>query len=185
MPSLSPKFLVCCLLVSVLSVFTNAESSSLNEKKIQQIMQQLQIPGAAIGIVKDGKVIAAKGFGVKTLGKQAPIDTNSIFKIASNTKAFTATALMMLQEEGKLDIDDKVTDYLPWFKTYDPFVTNQMTIRDLLCHRSGLKTFAGDLIWYGTDHSAEEVVRRSRHLEPTYGFREKYGYFRQIANFRL
>lgn len=171
------------LIVSILTItLSSAFAEKLNKKlkKLEAYYEQARldwkVPGMAIAIVKDDSLIFSKGFGVKNVDSKEAVDANTLFAIASNTKAFTATALLMLAEEGKLSIDDKVTDYLPWFKTYDPFVTSQMTIRDLLCHRSGLKTFAGDLIWYGTDHSAEEVVRRSRYLEPSYGFRENFGY---------
>lgn len=171
------------LIVSILTItLSSAFAEKLNKKlkKLEAYYEQARldwkVPGMAIAIVKDDSLIFSKGFGVKNVDSKEAVDANTLFAIASNTKAFTATALLMLSEEGKLSIDDKVTDYLPWFKTYDPFVTSQMTIRDLLCHRSGLKTFAGDLIWYGTDHSAEEVVRRSRYLEPSYGFRENFGY---------
>ncbi|MCP4552981.1 MAG: serine hydrolase, partial [Bacteroidetes bacterium] len=104
------------------------------------------------------------------------VDENSLFAIASNTKAFTSACIAMLVEEGKLSWDDKVVEYLPWFQLYSPYVSYEMSITDLLCHRSGLRTFSGDLIWYGTDFSREEIVRRARFLKPTYGFRESYGY---------
>lgn len=178
MPSLSPKMLICCLLVSGLSVFTNAESATLNEKKIQQIMQQLQIPGAAIGVIKNGKVIAAKGFGVKTLGNDAPIDTHSIFKIASNTKAFTAAALAILVDEGKISWQGKVQHYLTDFKLHDPWVSEQFNVIDLLTHRSGLGLGAGDLMLWPEPSSftRKQVLHNLRHLKPTGEFRADYAY---------
>ncbi len=135
-----------------------------------------KVPGMAIAIVKDGQVIFSKGFGVKNVNTGEAVDENSLFAIASNTKAFTSASIAMLIEEGKLSWDDKVTEYLPWFELYSPYVTHEMTIRDLLSHRSGLKTFSGDLIWYGTDHSREEIVRRAKYLKPSFGFRAGYGY---------
>lgn len=135
-----------------------------------------EVPGMAIAIVKDDSVIFAKGFGVKEIGKPDKVDANTLFAIASNTKAFTAAALAILVDEGKIKWDDKVTKYLPWFQLYDPYVTYNMTIRDLLSHRSGLATFSGDLLWYATNYSREEVIRRARYLKPVYGFRERYGY---------
>ncbi len=134
------------------------------------------VPGLAVGIVKDGEVIFAKGYGQREVGKNSPVDSKTMFSIASNTKAFTAAALAVLADQGKINWDDKVTDYLPWFKLYAPYVTENMTVRDLLCHRSGLATFSGDLIWYGTDYSRREVIRRARYLEPKYGFRAHFGY---------
>jgi len=134
------------------------------------------VPGMAIAIVKDDSVIFAKGFGVREIGKPEKVDANTLFAIASNTKAFTAAALAILVDEGKIKWDDKVIKYLPWFQLYDPYVTANMTIRDLLSHRSGLATFSGDLVWFATNYSREEVIKRARFLKPVYGFRERFGY---------
>ena len=134
------------------------------------------VPGLAIGIIKDGQVILAEGYGQKDIRKDSPVDSKTMFPIASNTKAFTSAALAILVDEGKISWQDKVTDHIHWFKLYDPYVTENMTIRDLLCHRSGLATFSGDLLWYGTDYGRDEVIRRARYLEPFYGFREQFGY---------
>jgi CubicO group peptidase (beta-lactamase class C family) len=138
--------------------------------------QEWKIPGMAVAIVKDGKVVLAKGYGVKEFSKQEKVDENTLFAIASNTKAFTAAALAILVDEGKINWDDKARDYLPYFKLYDPYVTEEMTIRDLLCHRCGLKTFSGDLLWYETSYSTVEVIKRARYLKPAYSFRSGYGY---------
>lgn len=141
-------------------------------------MQQLQIPGAAIGVVKDGKVIAAQGFGVKTIGSDDFVDSNSIFKIASNTKAFTAAALAILVDEGKLSWEGKVLDYLPNFKMHDPWVTEHFNIIDLLTHRSGLGLGAGDLMLWPEPSSftRRQVLHNLRHLKPTGEFRADYAY---------
>lgn len=142
----------------------------------EQSIQDWEVPGMAIAIVKDGETIFAKGFGVKNINTQEPVDSKTMFPIASNSKAFTAASLAILVDEGKISWDDKVVDYLPWFKLYDPYVTENMTIRDLLTHRSGLETFSGDLLWYGSNYSREEIIRRARFLKPVYGFREHFGY---------
>jgi len=134
------------------------------------------VPGLAIGIIKDGQVILAEGYGQKDIRKDSPVDSKTMFPIASNTKAFTSAALAILVDEGKISWQDKVTDHIPWFKLYDPYVTVNITIRDLLCHRSGLATFSGDLLWYGTDYDRNEIIRRAKFLEPVYGFREQFGY---------
>lgn len=178
MPSITSKLLIFSLLVSGLALFTTAESATLNQKKIQQIMQELQVPGAAIGIVKNGKVIAAQGFGVKKLGEQSPIDADSIFKIASNTKAFTAAALAILVDEGKIRWDGKVQDYLTGFQLYDPWVSKRFNIIDLLTHRSGLGLGAGDLMLWPEPSSftRQEVLHNLRHLKPTGEFRADYAY---------
>ncbi|MBX6365139.1 MAG: serine hydrolase [Gemmatimonadetes bacterium] len=134
------------------------------------------VPGMAVAIVKDGKVVLAKGYGVRELGKPDPVDEHTLFAIASNTKAFTATALATLVDEGKLSWDDRVQKHLPWFQLYDPFVSQDIRVRDLLSHRSGLGTFSGDLLWYGTTYSPEEIARRIRYLEPAGQYRGSYGY---------
>ena len=134
------------------------------------------VPGFAVAIVKDDEVVFAKGYGVRELGKSAPADEHTLFAIASNSKAFTTAALAKLVDEGRIGWDDRVVEYLPYFQLYAPYVTEDMRIRDLLCHRSGLGTYSGDLLWYGTDYSPAEVVRRARYLEQAGPFRAHYGY---------
>lgn len=141
-----------------------------------QALNDWNVPGMAVAIVKDGETIFAKGYGVKSVDTNEPVDANTAFAIASNTKAVTAAALAVLVDEGKLKWDDKVQQYLPWFQLYDPYVSANLTVRDLLCHRSGLETFSGDLIWYGSTYSRREILERARFLKPKYGFREHFGY---------
>jgi CubicO group peptidase (beta-lactamase class C family) len=138
--------------------------------------QDWKVPGFALAIVKDDKVVFAKGYGVRELGKPDAVDKDTLFAVASNTKAFTAAALATLVDEGRLKWDDPVTKYLPYFQLSDPYVTREMTVRDLLSHRSGLATFGGDLLWYETTYPREEIIRRIRYLKPVYGFRAHYGY---------
>lgn len=142
----------------------------------QQALQDWDVPGMAIAIVHNDSVIFAKGYGVlhnKTGGK---VDASTLFGIASNSKAYTAAALATLVDAGKIGWKDKVTQYVPYLQLYSPFVTENLTIEDLLCHRVGYQTFSGDLLWYNTTYSREEIIRRMRYLEPTYGFRDGYGY---------
>ncbi len=134
------------------------------------------IPGMSIAIVKDGKVVFSKGYGVKEIGKPEPPDENTLYAIASNSKAFTSAAIAQLVQEGKLNWNDKVKKHLPWFELYDPWVSQETTIRDILCHRVGLGTFSGDLIWYRSTLSAEEIVKRVKFLPRAYDFRSGYGY---------
>jgi CubicO group peptidase (beta-lactamase class C family) len=157
---------------------TSDESVDLSqlETYFLEAMKNWKIPGMAVAIVKDGEVVLAKGFGVKECSKPDKVDETTLFAIASNTKAFTAASLAILVDEGKIEWDDRVCDYLPYFRLYDPCVTEEMRIRDLLCHRSGLGTFSGDLLWYETPYTAEEVVKRARYLKPAFGFRSGYGY---------
>jgi CubicO group peptidase (beta-lactamase class C family) len=134
------------------------------------------VPGMAVAIVKDGRTIFARGYGVRDLGREVTVGEHTLFAIASNTKAFTAAALAILVDEGRLSWDDRVRDHLPWFQLYDPYVSAELRVRDLLSHRSGLGTYSGDLVWYGTHYDAAEVVRRVRHLPQASTFRGAYGY---------
>ncbi len=146
------------------------------DTKFAQALIDYNIPGMGIAIVKDGQVVLSKGYGVKNINTSEKVDDKTLFAIASNSKAFTSAALAVLVDEGKIKWNDKVRTYLPYFELYNPYVSSEMTIRDLLTHRTGLATFSGDLIWYGTSHSREEVIRRAKYLQPVYGFREAYGY---------
>jgi CubicO group peptidase (beta-lactamase class C family) len=144
---------------------------------VDSVMQGFEVPGVAVAIVKDGQVVLAKGYGVRTLGEPARVDAQTLFGIASNTKAFTATALGILVEEGKLQWNAPVIDYLPWFRLSDPYVTSQMTIRDLLVHRSGLGLGAGDLLWWPpSTYDRGEIARRLRYLPLATSFRSAYAY---------
>jgi CubicO group peptidase (beta-lactamase class C family) len=143
---------------------------------VDQARADWNVPGLAVAIVKDGQVVFEKGYGTRHRFEGGAVDEHTLFAIASNTKAFTSAAIAMLVDEGKLRWDTRVADVLPWFEVRDPWVTREMRVRDLLSHRSGFGTFSGDLLWYGTSYSAEEVVRRLRHLEPAGGFRESYRY---------
>ena len=143
---------------------------------IEKCRTDWNVPGLSVAIVKDGQVILAQGFGVRQLGQPEMVDADTLFAIASNTKAFTAAALAMLEEDGKLHWDDRVQQHLPWLQLYDSYVSAELRIDDLLCHRSGLGTFSGDLLWWGTPYSPEEVLRRTRYLPAKGPFRAHYGY---------
>ncbi len=143
---------------------------------LEKALNDWKIPGMAVAVVQGDSIAFAKGYGIKEYGKKGKVDSKTLFSIASNTKAFTSGALSQLVEAGKISWDDKVIDYLPWFKMYNNYVTDEMTVRDLLCHRSGLKTFSGDLLWYGSKYTGREVIERARFLKPEYGFRTHFGY---------
>lgn len=145
-------------------------------KYISRAQKDWNVPGLAVGIVKDGEVLMSRGFGTLKAGTDSPVDGGSLFAIASNTKAFIATALAMLVEDGKLSWDDRVVDHLPYFELYDAYATQHATVRDLLCHRLGLGTYSGDVIWYRSNYAPEEVIRRIKHVPQAYDFRGGYGY---------
>jgi len=134
------------------------------------------VPGLSVAIVKNGMVVLEKGYGVRDIRGDSAVDEHTLYAIASNSKAFTAAALAQQVDAEKLSWEDRVIDYLPWFRLYDDYVTQEIRIRDLLSHRSGLGTYSGDLLWYGTSYSAEEVVRRARYLPAAFPFRDGYGY---------
>jgi len=137
-------------------------------------MKDWEVPGMAIAVVKDDKIVYAKGYGVKKLGDPAPVDERTIFAIGSSSKAFTAATLAILVDEGKVKWDDPVSLYLPDFQLFDPYVSRELRIRDLLTHRSGLER--GDMLWYGTTNSRDEILRRTRYLRPTWSLRSQFGY---------
>jgi len=144
---------------------------------VEQARKQFDVPGIAVAIVRDGKVVMERGYGVRELGKPEPVTAVTPFAIASNTKAFTAAALSILADQGKLKMDDRVIDHLPWFRMSDAYVTGEMRIRDLLSHRSGLSLGAGDLLfWPPSDYSVDEVVQRLAHVPLKGGFRDRYAY---------
>lgn len=144
---------------------------------VERVRSQFDVPGIAVAVVKDGQVVLERGYGVRELGKPAPVQADTLFAIASNTKAFTATSLNLLAEQGRLKMDDRVIDHLPGFRMSDPYVTGEMRIRDLLSHRSGLSLGAGDLLfWPTTGYSNQEVVQRLAKVPLKAGFRDRYAY---------
>jgi CubicO group peptidase (beta-lactamase class C family) len=143
---------------------------------IADAVKQFDQPGLAVGIVKDGQLVWSKGYGKLDLDKPDRVTPNSIFFTASLSKAFTAAAIGLLVDEGKLGWNDPVRKHMPEFNTTNPFVTSNMTVTDLLSHRSGWITFDGDLLWYGTDLDQQEILRRHANEPFTQGFRTEFGY---------
>ncbi len=166
-------FTLACVSIRA-QVITDAQIDSLTELTLKTF----DVPGIAVAVVKDGKIIYEKGYGVRSLDTKLPVDENTLFGIASNTKAFTVAALGILVDEGKIKWNDKVTDYIPEFKMYDPYVTSEFTIKDLITHRSGLGLGAGDLmIWPDSpEFTKEEIIHNLRYLKPVSSFRTKYDY---------
>lgn len=145
---------------------------------VERTLQTFNVPGIAVAVVKDGEVVLAKGYGVRSIITRQPVDENTLFAIASNTKAFTAAALGILVDEEKLTWDTHVTDFIPEFRLHDPWVTAEFTIRDLLTHRSGLGLGAGDLMLFpdSARFTLPEIIHNLRYLKPVSSFRTKYDY---------
>lgn len=143
---------------------------------IQREMQRWQVPGLAIAIVKDGKVVATKGYGVTDLETKKPVDANTLFMIASNTKAFTGTSLAILEKQGRISLNDKVIKYLPYFALNNPEITKMVTIEDVLSHRLGFETFQGDFLNWESNLSRKELIQNMQKNIPPYDFRDTYGY---------
>ncbi|MFH1120423.1 MAG: serine hydrolase [Bacteroidota bacterium] len=178
MKFLFKTYLLVYILISVYLDVNAQAGSDVRELDayFSDALNKWGVPGMAVAIIKDDSVILMKGYGVRETGKNDLVDEHTLFAVASNSKSFTATAMGILVDEGKIKWDGKVADYLPWFRLYDPYVTQNITIRDLLSHRTGLETFSGDLIWYGSTYSRDEVIKRAALLKPKYGFRAVYGY---------
>lgn len=170
------KYLVAIFaLASATAAF--AQTPAGFDQRVEALRTTIGVPGMAISIVEDGKVVLAKGYGVKKLGSPELVDADTIFPTGSTGKAFTVAALGILVDQGKIGWDDKVIDHLPGFQMYDPWVTREMTIRDLLVHRSGLGLGAGDLMFVPRSNlSRAEAVRRLRYIKPATSFRSGYAY---------
>ena len=170
---------IIALLILLISYNSFAQISEKQvDDLVENTLKSFNVPGIAVAIVKDGKVALAKGYGVKSILTKEKVDANTLFGIASNSKAFTTAALAMLVDEKKLKWDDKVTQYLPDFKMYNDYVTNEFTIRDLVTHRSGLGLGAGDLmIWPdGSDFKPTDIIHNLQYLKPVSAYRTKYDY---------
>jgi CubicO group peptidase (beta-lactamase class C family) len=172
-----PRLLVLALsLIAAATLAAQAPAYNL-DATVAAAMKAFDVPGMAVAVVKDGQVVSAKGYGVKALGQPGLVDDKTLFGIASNTKVFTAAALGTLVDEGKLKWDGRVIDYLPSFRLSDPFVTQEMTIRDLLVHRSGLGLGAGDLLWWpASTYTRKEIMARLARIPLATSFRSAYAY---------
>ena len=152
------------------------------DRLVERTLKTFDVPGIAVAIVKSDKMIFAKGYGYASLNTHKKVDENTLFGIASNSKAFTTAAIGILVDEGKIHLDDKLTDYIPEFKMYDPYVTAEFTVRDMLTHRSGLGLGAGDLMDWpdSTDFTVEDMIHNLKYLKPASSFRSKYDYDNQL-----
>src|ERR1700719_2703216 len=144
---------------------------------VARAMKTFEVPGLSVAIVKDGKTVLAKGYGVRKLGASTPVDENTLFGISSTTKAFTSAALASLVDAHQISWDDPVYQRLPGFQMYDPYVSREMTIRDLLTHRSGMGLGEGDLLfWPHTTFTRDDIIYRLRFMKPVSSFRSHYAY---------
>src|SRR5262249_42340086 len=177
--SRSRLLLLCC----AVSFFTILQAPSAGadegplkglDEYVQKAMKEWEVPGLGLTVIKDDKVVLAKGYGVRKLGEPAPVDAHTMFAIGSISKSFTATALGLLVDEGKIKWNDPAAKHMPGFELYDPYANKEMTIRDLLSHRSGLDRH--ELVWYGAGISRQEVLKRLRLVKPDWSFRGKFGY---------
>lgn len=171
----------CLFIIAILSiaVSVNAQLSSATvDSLVQHAMQEFNVAGAAVAIVKDGKVIYKKGFGVKSMETKAPVDEFTNFQIASNSKAFTTAALSILIDEGKLSWKDKVKKHIPEFKMYNEYFSENFMIEDLLCHRSGLGLGVGDLMFFpdGGNFTMKDILNSFQYFKPTSAFRTQWDY---------
>lgn len=170
------SFSICCLF---LLMKASAQPSFIRDSLdvyVAREMKRWNIPGVAVAVIKDGKTVVMKGYGVRETGKPDKVDENTLFQVASNSKAFTGTSLALLHVQKRMSLDDKVIQWLPYFKLYDEYTTKEITIRDLLCHRIGFETFQSDLLNWNSNLSRKDLIVNMRNVKPGYGFRTKYGY---------
>ncbi len=167
--------LITLLFITSLFGQTN-EQLKILDKYYQKTLDEWHIPGMAIAITNGDSIIFSKGYGYANLDNKTKVDGNTLFAIASNSKAFTATSIGQLVEAKKISFSDNVIDYLPYYKLYNDYTTQNETIEDLISHRNGLVTFSGDLLWYATTKTPEEIIAAQQYLKPKYDFRTRFGY---------
>src|ERR1051326_1012490 len=186
----APKFIACLpytfiplFLLFLLPTLLHAQPSFIKDSLDTYVNREIKkwnIPGVAVAIVKDGKIVVCKGYGVRDasapLVPKNKVDENTLFQIASNTKAFTGTSLALLAYQKRLSLDDKVSQWMPDFKLYDPLASDEVMVRDLLCHRLGFETFQSDMLNWGCDLKRKEIISNLRNVKPVYSFRSHYGY---------
>ncbi len=176
----------CCALLAAAAAQGSAgpaPAAAEVDDLVRRAMATFSVPGVAVGVVEGGETILARGYGVLRHGEDRAVGPDTLFAIASNTKAFTTAALAILVDEGRLDWDSRVSDHLPELQLADPWVSRELTLRDLLTHRSGLGLGAGDLMtWPATDFTRPEILARLRHLRFETSFRSAYAYDNQLYN---
>jgi CubicO group peptidase (beta-lactamase class C family) len=172
------KLFLAIGLLATLAPNAQPLTSAAIDQIAETALKTFDVPGIAVAVIKDGKIVHSKGYGIRSMNNGKPVDENTIFGIASNSKAFTAVALGILVDEGKLSWDDKVRKYIPEFKMYSPWVTEEFTIRDLLTHRSGLGLGAGDLMLFpdSGNFGLKDILHNLQFLKPVSSFRTRFDY---------
>jgi CubicO group peptidase (beta-lactamase class C family) len=174
------RYLFCLLLFIFGFVAKAQDKTTLDLEKIDRYLEKTQkdwnCPGFSVGVIQDGKLVFSKGYGQKEAGKPERPDANTLYAIASNSKAFTSALMAMHVQDGKLKWTDKVVDYLPYFRLYEAGVSEKANMYDILSHRVGLGTFSGDILWYKSKLTSEQIIHRVRHLPNKYEFRDGFGY---------
>ncbi|QTE21272.1 serine hydrolase [Polaribacter cellanae] len=174
------KFIKGFIFAFLLSTITL--SAQIKDKKLDKLIQEtlttFDVPGISVGILKDGEIVYAKGYGVRSLTTKKDMNENTLVGVASNSKGFTCFALAMMVDEGKLNWDDKVRKHIPEFQLYDAWVTQEFTVRDLVIHRSGMALGAGDLMFFpeGNDFTVTDIINNVKYLKPETSFRSKFAY---------
>jgi CubicO group peptidase (beta-lactamase class C family) len=179
MKTILPRLLLSSFIfIITLTAAAQPLSGSQIDALVERTLKTFNVPGIAVGVVKDGKLIHAKGYGIANLSTGKKVDEHTLFGVASNSKAFTTAAISMLVDEGKMSWDDKVTDHIPGFRMYDAYVTEAFTVRDLVTHRSGLGLGAGDLMMWpdSNNFTRADIIHNLRYLKPVSGFRTQYDY---------
>jgi len=176
LPIRIPPVLVAVVVALCLKASPAAQPPPLTgfDDLVARAMKDWRVPGLAMAVAKDGKIVVERGYGVRQLGQPAPVDSHTLFAIGSTTKAMTAALVGMLVDDKVLAWDDPVVKHLPWFQLKDPAVTRELTVRDLLTHRGGLGN--ADYLWYGQSNSTEEILKRVRLIEPAYSVRSSFIY---------
>ncbi|MBA3901816.1 MAG: beta-lactamase family protein, partial [Bacteroidetes bacterium] len=167
------------LLLFQTAAFAQKSPDFISDSLDAYIMKGLEgwnIPGVAVCIVKDGKVVLSKGYGLKELGAKDKVDEHTLFMIASNTKAMTGTIMAMLEQEKKCSMDDAVSKWYPFFKMKDPTLVHKVNLTDIVTHRMGMETFQGDFMYIDSDLNTKQVIEKMGQLKPIYDFRSKWGY---------
>lgn len=176
----SYKYLVIALFTAFIQQYSIAQITLAGKSiddYINECIKRWEIPGMSVAVIENGKVTYLKGFGVREKGKSEPVDENTMFAVASNTKAFVGTSIAILESKGLLKLDDRVTSYLPYIEFYNPETTKLLSIKDILTHRTGIGTFHGDFISWGTNVNSYDLMKNLRNIKPAYDFRSGYGYF--------